>query len=438
MSELRIRLDKGLAGGEIREGAVANVYPVGAATLTTAVYRDITIPAGEGMNFRAIQAAAGRYLIEAQLPNGEMVSEEVEVPSEGPPVEVRLRADKPWRTWLGWQQFASKVEKHQLDQLAGGRIANAFTWVKTRASLRYLLDPPSIETAPLANRYVAAGSGGIIWEALAGSLKQVPENPPWLGARQKMQPQDSDASLQSFVLTAAQLGLASQVPGTGDPRLSVERQYGLVRFGKTVELISIPCPWFDPEAERDCPIDLLVRDRVEPGAFHSSVMVRDSMLGSAMSFMTAGGLSNASFLFKQAKEMLYEKLVNPLAASAGGYVLVATQEGLERRGWHRWITMLMESFPWLPDGAIQYGRLRLRDEESDSDLEEARRALFMAYERGLPFFSAGIRWLLSGLTVFAEDGDAEAARMLKAVHRVSLRTDMSQPFTVVQLGPRGG
>ena len=96
----------------------------------------------------------------------------------------------------------------------------------------------------------------------------------------------------------------------------------------------------------------------------------------------------------------------------------------------------MNFFPWLPDGAIQYGRLKLRDEESDGDVEEGRAALFSAYRRGLPFFSAGVRWLLSGLTVLADGDDSEAEQMMRIVHRVSLRTDMSQPFTVIRLGKR--
>jgi hypothetical protein len=184
-------------------------------------------------------------------------------------------------------------------------------------------------------------------------------------------------------------------------------------------------------------IDVLVRNVVDdPKAFRSSVMVRDPTLGSAMSFMTAGGLSNAAVFFDQAKEMLFAKCENPLAAAAGAYVLISTQQEPDRQTWHSWVNNLMAFFPWLPDGAIQYGRLKLRDEASEGDIEKARDVLFTAYRRGLPFFSAGVRWLLSGLTIFSEEGDAEAEKMAKAVHRVSLRTDMSQPFTVVRLGPR--
>jgi hypothetical protein len=152
--------------------------------------------------------------------------------------------------------------------------------------------------------------------------------------------------------------------------------------------------------------------------------------------MTAGGLSSAAFFFGQAKGMLIEKVKNPLAAAAGAYVLVSTQEGPNRQTWHNWVENLMNWFPWLPDGAIQYGRLKLRDENSESDIEEARHILFRAYRRGLPFFSAGVRWLLSGLTIFAEEGNSEAESMARAVHRISLRTDMSQPFTVMRFGPR--
>ena len=57
---------------------------------------------------------------------------------------------------------------------------------------------------------------------------------------------------------------------------------------------------------------------------------------------------------------------NPFAAAAGAYVLISTQEGPDKQTWHSWVKNLMDWYPWLPDGAIQYGRLRIRDQGSEA------------------------------------------------------------------------
>ena len=85
--------------------------------------------------------------------------------------------------------------------------------------------------------------------------------------------------------------------------------------------------------------------------------------------------------------MLFIKMSNPLAAAAGGYVLLATEQGTEPNDWHRWIENLCNWFEWLPDGAILHASLKLRHQYSDGDLDEARRMLIEAYRRGLPFYS---------------------------------------------------
>jgi Putative peptidoglycan binding domain len=475
VTEIKLRLDKWLEGVEIADGAIANLYPIGGAGSTTRKSRrGITIPAGYGSAFRTIEADPGRYLVEVRLPSGQTLSQEVEVLPPGlrsglPGAEVRFKDEGSPHEWLSWQHFAGNVigEERQVQQklrdrgFYKGTIDGVFGPETNQALKEFQSANALPETGTLDQQMMGllglrgTGQGraeieatpfgglpphpdherGWQWNAIADSLKKVPGEHDWLGRGSQVHPSNSDSTLQAFVLTAAQFNVPAQVPNIGEADLPGGRRVLTARFGDQIELVSLPIPWMSAGAE--CAIDVVVRNALDdPKAFRASVMVRDPTLGSAMSFMTAGGLSDAAVLFDRAKNLLFEKVENPLAAAAGAYVLVAAQQGPDRQTWHSWVKNLMNWFPWLPDGAIQYGRLKLRDEASDDDLEEARRVLFMAYHRGLPFFSAGIRWLLSGLTIFSEEGDAEAQKMAKAVHRVSLRTDMSQPFTVVRLGPR--
>jgi hypothetical protein len=164
----------------------------------------------------------------------------------------------------------------------------------------------------------------------------------------------------------------------------------------------------------------------------TTVTIRDGSVGSALGYMTLGAHPTAELLFDQAREMLFMKMSNPLAAAAGGYVLLATEQGSEPKEWHQWVENLCNRFEWMPDGAILRGSLKLRHQQSDADVEEARSTLKTAYRRGLPFYSVGLQWLLDGLTVCGQD-DPEGAAMAKDVQRVSWRCNMQEPFTVVRL-----
>ena len=76
----------------------------------------------------------------------------------------------------------------------------------------------------------------------------------------------------------------------------------------------------------------------------------------------------------------------------------------------------------------------LRFPKSESSAEEARASLLEAFDRGIPYYSAGVSWLLDGMTQFADD--PAVADKMKLVHRVALRLDVTQAFTVVRISDR--
>jgi len=210
------------------------------------------------------------------------------------------------------------------------------------------------------------------------------------------------------------------------------RHYLVLGADDSTQLVCLPTPWTDVRTGTEIPAQVLVRRADGGEAVVTSVTMRDALYGPALGYMTHGALSTAERLFDDAKEMLFTKLTNPFAAAGGGYVLLATERDLEQKRWHLWIANLMNWFDWLPDGAIQLAWLRLRHRQEPSHLDEAREALFTAYNRGLPFFSVGLQWLIEGLTLFAPE-NPEAERMLRTVHRVASEVDPREPFTIVRL-----
>jgi hypothetical protein len=159
--------------------------------------------------------------------------------------------------------------------------------------------------------------------------------------------------------------------------------------------------------------------------------VLDEKFGSLSGLMTASTLPQAAIAVRQAYDMLFDKIKNPLAAAAGGYILLSTSDSSEH-DWHGWIENLERLFPTIPDGAILNGSLRLRCPRGDKNAPmEAKASFLEAFARGIPYFSAGISWLLDGLTLFADDKDV--AEKADQVQRVAHRLDVSQAFTVIRL-----
>lgn len=132
---------------------------------------------------------------------------------------------------------------------------------------------------------------------------------------------------------------------------------------------------------------------------------------------------------------MFDKLENPLAATAGGYILVAAGDP-KKQGWHGWLDNLEGSFPTLPDAAVLRGSLLLRTARDQADIDKAREAFLRAFDRGIPYFSLGVSWLLDGLTVFSDDPGVRSRR--EKVQRVAKRLDLSQAFTVIRVSRSAG
>jgi hypothetical protein len=214
---------------------------------------------------------------------------------------------------------------------------------------------------------------------------------------------------------------------------AAQRYFAVVPHQQSVELVSLPIPWHVISPSREAPIEIAILQSYVTGAFCTSATARDENLGMLLGYLSAGALPTVREMAETAKDMLYYKTVNPFAAAAGGYALVGTALQATDKEWHSWIRNLMNMFEHIPDGAIQWGQLHLRMRRKKSDIEEAKQAFKLAYRRGLPFYSMGMKWLMEGLEWVSRD-DTEAGEMLKNVRQIAWRTNYQQPFTILRIG----
>lgn len=417
---LYLRLDKYLMSDPVDQAAVASIRalpPVGSVGQSSKTRREIVIPSGASAPL-GVDLDPGRYLVEATLPSGDLISDEVEVVDNGDST-LELRPDESPHEWLSWQQFMGNVERIQRYPTTGG------SFVSFEPNVHWVADP----APPLRGD---GPSGGDAWTLLAGLSGHPGEAAERLsvGPPEWVTPFQSDPQAKLYQATADGLWDQWQLPAS-DGGSPTPRHYLIVGVEGVTHLVCVPVPWISLSTGNQIPAQILVRKRAaEDPAI--TVTVRDPLIGSALGYMTHGALPTAERLFDQAKGMLFEKDLNPLGAAGGGYVLLGTERGSESKEWHGWISNLMNRFDWLPDGAIQHGWLKLRHRESSADLDEARDALFTAYRRGLPFYSVGLQWLIDGLTLFASH-DRVADDMLQNVHRVAWRTNLQEPFTIIRL-----
>jgi hypothetical protein len=435
MSEIRLITDT---------DAVASVYDLSSAAhpvLAAApggqgVYDAVVLPSH---GYMVLDLEPGRYLVQAVLSSGKVLNQQFTVAPSAPPTRVVLgRYDGP-HEWMEWQRGAGNVEGvHAYSQSYSARQYQSPFEAMTApaASVVSVGTPVAPGPADLAAPEALAARG--FFFALPGAKEWSPAK-PLDGLLPAGLP--GVAASGGPVLPNQQDGLSYMYFCSQESVAAAAGRHYLFVAGKGVPAQYCVLPVAGLDAE------VLVRSDVARGAWTGadeghrlSIAVRHEVLNPVLGYLGAGQLPAAAALVDRSLDLLFGKLGNPLAAAAGAYVLLGTQEVGQGKAWQDWVENLMNWFTWLPDGAIQRAWVLLRGGAGAGCAADARACLLEGYRRGLPFYSRGVRLLLDGLTLFANDAreagqpddEVEAAR--SAVWQLALRVNTRQPFTAVLLG----
>lgn len=424
---LEVRVEAMMYEDDVRAGVrvVGNIFPVGGRGDT---HRQVLIPVGSDVPAASFPVQPGRYLVEATLPSGVVLCDEVDV-GEGLRTEVRLQAlDSPHETH-SWQYVVGNVESGTTYRSPATIPVPNSTGSRSFGRLRDRAADASLESAarPARVRWLLDGSPhGPALDRL-GPLHGAEEVDQWLGtalqvsAQQEIdQPSASDGTSPLYRFTSAVHPAGGQF---GRQFLTVESQ-------GDAYLVTLPSPWLDTQ-HTESVVEVLVNGRQSPTGSAVSVTVRDPSLGAGLAYLAGGALSKAQAVFSDAQRMLHDKVTNHLAAAAGAYVLVGTDLAPERREWDAWLDNLRQWFPQMSDGSILCGIRRLRLAQTQADVDDARDALLEGCDRGLPAYTLGISWLVEALSEFPDDPPCVAR--LDQVRRLSWRVDLREPFVVLRL-----
>jgi hypothetical protein len=419
MPQVTVSLEKWLEGQTTSPSILTRVYPLDLPETTAGKPRTMMITAGPkpggGQGRVSVELPVGKYLFEAYLPNGDVASETVTV-HDGANVPVLLRATDSPHEWLSWQHLAG-YSPTWTPSGTGGIAKPVKLDVVTSA------DPPAAFPAALLGVWKGAGPKTLRWKTL-----KVPPRP------QSKQPMvDGRLSVTSYLYD-------------GGPWQDGGRYYGLVAqppAGPPL-LAVLPLPWHQTDFSGDALVDVIVdaRDAKAKGRewpLRVSVVVRDNVMASVFGYLSSGDLPAAGRVAETAVDFLYQKGENPLAAAGGAYALVRMPiDPKQPPVWVPWLQNLRNRFPWLPDGAILDGWAHLDGIGRPPNVTEAASAFVAAAERGVPFYSTGVRMLFEGLTRVEATVEAASrpkgfAHAYEFARRLALRVDVRQPFTVVRL-----
>ncbi|WP_319453213.1 MULTISPECIES: hypothetical protein [unclassified Mycobacterium] len=429
MSTLEVRVnaqavEDGTVGGAQLAG---NIYSVEGVARSR---RDVVLPIGEHVTPATFVVDPGRYVVEAALPSGRLLSHEVVV-AEGQTVPVEFDATDSPSADLSWQYIVGNVESAD--------IYTAETAVPVPRSRGAQTTLPGLVADQVAGALALPGvwctgdaDQGIgfaeLLEVAEGQAERVFDSftsASWVDKHEDIEPVAGDDGLVLFRFNSNTFpGLSAYATG-GRRFLLVTSIVG--RF-----VVTVPVPWMDVRSATEVTVEVLVNGRQSPFGNPVAVAVPDPTLGAGLGYLANGALARAATVFGDVEGMLFDKMLNPLGAAAGGYVLVGTDTAQQRTYWDEWIDNLDSRFPSMSDGAILRAIRKLRMAQSAEDLNAARDALIRAFRRGVPIFTLGLSWLIDGLSEFPDD---ECRAALKQVRRLSWRVDMREPFVIIRTGP---
>ncbi len=393
----------------------------------------------ESLDHLDVNVQPGRYLVQVLFPGGRVMNREVKVEAEPQLQEITLELGQSPHEYLGWQHLVGNVEsKSEYERKRPAITRSMLGTASPPLELKHVTIINSPGSAPISRGIFFERNRGSQGEPRQNFLDRLSRNP--CVQIETALPVAQDETFVKF-LFRPQGGMAHF-------RASVfDRHYLVVAVPQEcVQYCVLPVPWMHSHGCMELDVEAVVQ-RLATGrvpdprrpAYALSIAVRDSDTAMMIGYFGAGDFTAAAEALAPAKDALMMKMINPIAAAAGGYILLASRWDKEPADWHPWLRNLMHWFPWLPDGAIQHGWLRLNTGEDEASFQEARSCFLEALRRGLPFYSRGVSLLRDGLSVIAGESserlqrDEEVDAALTMVRRMCARTNMKNPFTTIEL-----
>jgi len=468
MGSIKINLNQislGVSPGG-REGRIAAAFMARATRLLdgngkpakVSDQREMPVPlGGDGIEFAV---PPGLWNIELLLPSGDLHSRQARV-SGNETAAVDFNLGNSPHEWLVWQFVEGSVpdQKRYDAVLAGDGIdmlqsprgltlsgKDYGDQVAARAAALIVNDPFAF--APV--NAVGGGSAITAYRLQWAVFAEHPQSAPafWFHLANALR---LDAALHQVpqLMEAHEVKFESgpydrwhQVWGyepNGPAGESLARYFALVTTADSLEFVSLPLPWSVRGGVIDrYLLELSVDTSGVPRPSVTSVTLRDPQYFGLLSYLKSGALGLAGSIAEgddQRENMLVElvrrKFENPLAACAAAYALMSATDMRRPQHWHSWLRNLDTCFTDFPDGAILFGRYLLAG--GAGKRSEVKQAYLRAFDRGLPFFSLGLSWLLEGLRQFDDpDEDAECIKAAGLVRKVAMHSDVSQVFTVLR------
>lgn len=165
--------------------------------------------------------------------------------------------------------------------------------------------------------------------------------------------------------------------------------------------------------------------------------LEDPSLEALMEYLSSGDWPSVQALYKVVNRLGTNfdfKTQEPFTAAIAAYVDALA--GNEELKWSEMVANCLAGNYWMADIGIAIGWTLLREVETNSSsFVQARQLILGAVERGLPYFTIGLRVLsdaLNYLTV-VDAKDQPAKRALVAVTRASLACSKDEVFTTVDV-----
>ena len=433
MSTLKLSLHKEQLGSEIMNGVVARVQRFASSTeseSSASTFHDLVIPAGREAT-ASLDVEPGRYRIQAFLPSGQVLQEDREIVA-GEEAAVRFELGPPARDWLSWQRF----EGYEPDI---GALTQRGGWphlTRIGSAIRGYVSGKALEKPRVGGREPAASL------SVLSELEELSPTELWAGVTGTYDPRPyfRTSRLQEAppdITRQEHEGSVSLWKVMRSGHYEPSSAWLLLEAVDSIEIARLPLPWLDTRTGQFVEAEAVVDESPSYSGARLSLTVRDGTLGGLLAYLGRGAVPAARVLLDSLDkeglitQTIANKEANPLAACAAAYAGLALFEPEERERWDSWLPNIMDWFRWLPDGAIVHARRMILRPYQPDEREKALTALKIAYQAGIPYFSAGVQHLRDGLLLYASR-DEEAKAMLDTVSRLTRRIDNGQIFTVIR------